>query len=420
MNLRSKIFVLAAVAALGTALPPALAGESSSSDSWPEFRGSNRDNLFPEKGLLKTWPPGGPRLIWKYPECGGGYATVAIADELIFTAGDFGQDELVIALDLKGNLVWKSKNGKSWRGASPGARSTPTYSEGVIYHMNPAGRVAALQAKSGKELWAVDLKERFDAQYGAWALSESVAVDGKAVLCAPGGSRGRIVALDKMTGDTIWANTEISDSAAYCSPLVVTHNGMRQFITLLEESVVSVDVGTGKLLWSHRHKTPYGVNATTPLFQDGLVYITSGYGAGGQLLKINRDNKSVRQVWAQTDLDNCHAGVYLINGYLYGSGCRQSRKGFVCVDFSSGKTMWTELSLGKVSLAYADGLLYCLGYKGTVWLVDPSPKECRVVSQFVLPSKTSHTAIAYPVIFKGRLYIRHWNDLFVYDVKEDA
>jgi len=370
-----------------------------------------------ERGLLKEWPREGPSLLWTYSRCGRGYSSVAIAGGRIFTAGDFGREEMVIALDLGGSLLWKAGNGSSWRGASPGSRSTPTCSEGVVYHMNPTGRIAAYRAESGKELWAVDLEERFGTRYGAWAMAESVAVEGKAVLCAPGGKRGRIVALDRTTGATIWANREIPDPAAYCSPVLITHDGIRQYVTLMGSSVVSVDVRTGKLLWRHEHRTPYGVNATTPLFHEGHIYITSGYGAGGRLLKIGPGSKSVTEVWTGTDLDNCHAGVLLIDGYLYGSGCRQSKRGFVCVEYSSGKTMWTEQSLGKVSLACAEGLLYCLGYQGNVWLLQPNPKECTVVSHFKLPGKAATTSIAYPVICGGKLYIRHWEDLFVYDLK---
>ena len=156
---------------------------------------------------------------------------------MIFTAGDFDDAEMVLALDMDGKLLWKSPNGEAWRGSSPGSRTTPTYNDGAVYHMNPHGRLAAFEAQSGKELWAVDLKAQFDAQYGVWALAENVVVDGDKVLCMPGGPKGRVVALDKRTGKTLWANTEIEHTAAYCSPVVVTHGGVRQLITMTQKSV---------------------------------------------------------------------------------------------------------------------------------------------------------------------------------------
>ena len=181
--------------------------------------------MSPEKGLLKKWPEGGPRLVWKYSPCGEGYSGVSIAEGKIFTAGDFDDAEMILALDMHGKLLWKAPNGEAWQKASPGSRTTPTYNDGVLYQMNPAGRLAAYEARSGKQLWAVDLQAGFDAQYGIWGLAENVIVEGDKVLCMPGGPKGRVVALDKRTGKTVWANTQIEHAAAYCSPLVVTYGG---------------------------------------------------------------------------------------------------------------------------------------------------------------------------------------------------
>ncbi len=384
---------------------------------WPQFHGPRRNNMSEETELLKEWPQGGPRLLWTFRECGRGYAGISQAEGLLFTSGDFGREEMVLALDLNGKLVWKSPNGRSWRGPSPGARCVPAYREGVVYHMNPTHRIAAYVAKSGKELWGVDLEERFDAQYGSWAMAESPVVEDDAVLCVPGGTKGRIVALDRRTGATLWANTEIDDRAAYCSPIVVTHKGVRQLITLMQRSVVSVDVDTGRLLWSHVHETPYRMNVTRPIYHDGHVYVSSGYAAGGRLLKIASDSRSVTEVWHNIEQDNCHTGVLLVDGYLYGSGCRQSKKGFVCLDWKSGKTVWTDRDVWKVSVTRADGLIYCLGHLGKVSLVDASPRGAKVISEFALPSKNKYDSLAHPVVVGGRLYLRQAEVLFAYDVR---
>ena len=127
------------------------ASASDVTPAWPEHHGPGRTNISPDTRLLKRWPEGGPRKLWTYSDCGRGYSGVAIADGMIFTAGDFDRQEQLVALDLDGNLLWKSPNGSAWRRASPGSRATPTFSEGRLYHMNPTGRIAAFQARSGKE-----------------------------------------------------------------------------------------------------------------------------------------------------------------------------------------------------------------------------------------------------------------------------
>jgi len=384
---------------------------------WPEFHGAQRDNIARESGLLKEWPKEGPKLLWSFPECGQGYAGVSVAEGLLFTTGDFGGDELVIALDLDGKLKWKAANGKAWKGAQPGSRTTPTWHDGILYQLNATGRLAAFSAADGKPLWSVDLEGRFAAQHNFWGYSENVIVDGDMLFCMPGGAKGRIVALDRKTGETVWANTEIQDSAGYSSPLLVTCNGVRQLIALARKTVLGVDVRTGKLLWSHKHEGTCDQNVTSPVFHDGGVFVTAGHKSGGRMVKINPDGQGVTEAWFGTDLDNCHGGVLYLDGYLYGSGCRLYQKGLVCVDFVTGKTMYNAPAIGKVSTAYADGLLYCLSNEGPMSLVDVTPKQARVISSFAPPWREKPPCLSHPVICGGRLYIRHLNDLLAYDLR---
>ena len=387
---------------------------------WAEFHGPRRDNISPDTGLLKQWPKDGPALLWKYAECGRGYPTVTIADGMLFSAGDFADAEMLIALDLDGKLLWKAENAKSWKGAMPGARAVPTYDAGVLYHLNPTGRLAAYEAKSGKEVWAVDLKKEYDAQFGTWALAENVLIDGKTLFCAPGGTKGRIVALDKATGKVLWANTDVSDRAAYCSPILVTVGGKRQLVTAMQKTIVSVDAKTGKLLWTHQHETKNDQNVTSPIYWDGRLFASSGHGTGGRLLALSPDGASVTEAWLNKDLDNCHGGVVLRDGCFFGSGCRLFGKGFVCVDFATGKTLYNEKSLGKVSITYADGMLYCLSDRARMSLVEANRTACRIVSQFDLPKESRELCLSHPVVCGGRLYVRHWNNLYVYDVRAEG
>ncbi|MBL7189797.1 MAG: PQQ-like beta-propeller repeat protein [Phycisphaerae bacterium] len=386
---------------------------------WPEHHGHGRTNISPDKGLLKEWPLSGPRKIWTYSQCGRGYSGVTIADGMIFTAGDFERQERVIALDMDGKLLWKQPNGDSWRRSSPGSRATPTYSDGAVYHMNPTGRLAAYEAKSGRPLWVVDLKAKFDAKYGIWALAENVIVDGDKILCMPGGPRGRVVALDKRTGKTLWVNTEIEHSAAYCSGLVVNHGGARQLITLTQRSVVGVDVETGKLLWSAPFVPRSPQNSLTPVFKDGYVFIACGHSSGGRLIKPDLSARSAKTVWHREDLDDCHSGALLVDGRLYGTACRQGGKQFYCVDFLTGRTIKLDKTFGKVGITFADGMIYALNYQGTMYLLAITPEGFDVISRFELKRKPVNSYLAHPVVCGGRMYIRCGNDLHAYDIQAD-
>lgn len=384
---------------------------------WPEFHGQGRTNVSPDTGLLKKWPAGGPRLVWKFSECGNGYSGVSIADGMIFTAGDFDDQEMILALDLNGKLLWKTPNGEAWLGSCPGSRTTPTYNNGVLYQMNPNGRLAAFEAKTGKEIWAVDLKQEYASQFGIWALAENVVVDGDKVLCMPGGPKGRIVALDKRTGKMVWVNSDIEDRAAYCSPLVVAHNGIRQLITLTQRTVVSVDIETGKLVWSAPFVPKSPQNALTPVFRDGYVFVACGHWSGGTVLKVDYAAKTASTVWYRKDLDNCHGGAILIDGKLFGCGCREGGRHFYCVDFMTGKDIQLDKTLSKVGITVADGMIYSLNHRGTVSLLAVKPDGFSIESQFELKKKPDNSYLAHPVVCGGRLYLRSEQELFVYDVR---
>lgn len=396
--------------------PLSVSADIGASADWPEHHGPGRTNISPDKGLLKQWPPDGPGKLWTYSQCGRGYSGVTISDGKIFTAGDFGRQEIVIALDMDGKLLWKQPNGDSWLRSSPGSRATPTYSDGAVYHMNPTGRLSAYEAKSGKTLWVVDLKSKFDAQYGVWALAENVIIEGDKVICMPGGPKGRVVALDKRTGKTVWVNTEIEDSAAYCSGLVVTHGGFRQLITLTQKSVVGVNVETGKLVWSAPFVPRSPQNSLTPVFKDGYVYIACGHSSGGRLIKPDLSSRSAETVWHREDLDDCHSGALLVDGRLYGSACRQGGRQFYCVDLLTGENIKLDKTMGKVGITFADGMIYALNFQGTMSLLAVTPDGFDLVSRFELKRKPVNSYLAHPVVCGGRLYIRCDNDLHAYNV----
>jgi len=392
--------------------------DSAQARSWPTHHGPGRTNISPETGLLKHWPPDGPPLVWHATDCGEGYSGVSIADGLVFTAGNFGTTEMLLAFDMEGHVRWTEESGVAWRQASPGSRATPTYHDGAVFMLNPQGRLTAFEARTGTVRWTVDLVERFAAEGGIWGLAENVMVDNGRVYCMPGGERGRVVALDTRTGATIWANTDIKFTAAYCSPTIITHRGVRQWLSMTQRSVVSLDPETGELLWTVPFIPRSPQNSLTPVYADDHVFVAAGHSSGGSLLKIADDSRSATVAWHREDLDNCHSGSIVLDGMLFGAACRLGGKQFYCVDFLTGQTLQLDRTLGKVGLTSAEGMLYAMGYQGTMSLLKVLPRGFEIVSQFELPRRPPNTYLAHPVICDGRLYIRGDGNLWVYDIRE--
>lgn len=390
---------------------------------WPQFHGPSRDNLSAGKGLLQRWPDGGPRLIWTAKGIGQGYASVAIVDDTIYTAGNIAGDTVVSALDMSGRIQWQVKNGPAYDRSFPGARATPTFDNGKLYHLNGDGDVVCLDAKTGQSVWSLNILAKFDGRNIRWGLSESLLIDGNNVICCPGGEEVSVAALHKDTGQTVWTCTGVDDKPGYTSPIVVDHDGTRQIVTMMSTSVVGVDADSGRLLWRHHHPVAFDVNIVTPVYHDGHIAVFGTWGCGATLLRLRVDGRdcSVERVWHTKDLDNEHGGVVLVDGYLYGHADGNHRnRHWACLDFHTGKTVYSaDGPPGRRSgtLTYADGMLYLLGDQGTVALVPPNPDRFEITSRFQLPAGGKGPTWAHPVVCGGRLYIRHGDFLYAFDIR---
>ena len=394
-----------------------LAGQA----DWPQFRGPNRDDISPDTGLLKQFPPGGPPLVWKATGLGAGYSSVSIVGNRIYTIGENGDSSLVIALNAAdGRPLWTAKLGKTGAPGMPafeGPRSTPTVAGNLLVALGQWGDLAGLDAATGKELWRKDYIKDFGGKRPSWGYSESPIIDGDKVVITPGGAEGSIVALDKKTGALLWRSKGFTDSPHYSSLLIAEIGGVRQYIQLTTESVVGVAAADGRLLW--RAPRPGRVAVIpTPIYSDGFVYVTSGYGVGCNLFKVTvvGGKFTAEEVYANKVMANHHGGVIKVGDVVYGYS---EGKGWTCQDFKSGEAKWEEKEkLGKGSIGYADGHFYLRGEdKGTVALIDASSDGYNERGRFEQPNRSKEKAWPHPVIFGGKLYLRDQDVLLCYDVK---
>jgi len=387
---------------------------------WPNFHGLSRDNKSAETDLLKSWPETGPELLWTVAGLGKGYSSVSIVDEYLYTAGMVEDQTYVFAFDLNGKLKWKMPNGQSWEAtrsharAYTGSRSTPTFDDGLLYHLSDLGRLAAFDYKTGEEIWARELRESFDADIPEYGYSESVLIDGNRLYCNPAGKKGFMVCLNKKDGKLIWANKDIPGTVGFSSPIIAEFGGYRQIINLTSNCIYGADTKTGRLLWSVEYENSRSNNCTDAIFHDGYVFASSGYGKGSILLKLSAlENKIIPEtVWQTELLDNHHGGVILNDGYLYGAG--HNERGLFCLDFMTGEPMWK--APGKGSVLYADNMFYFLEEKGTMKLVKATPEQYLEASSFKVPEGGGGMYWAHPVVCGGRLYVRHADKLFVYKI----
>jgi outer membrane protein assembly factor BamB len=403
-------------AALASLILAAAAGAA----DWPQFRGPDRDNVSKETGLLKSWPKDGPPLEWEAKGLGGGFSSVSVAGDRIYTLGNKKDKSFVVALERDGGkVVWTGEVGRS--GGNLGC--TPTVDGDHVFALGQEGDLVCLNIKDGGRVWHRNLLKEFGGSYGGWHYCESPLVDGDHVIVTPGGKDATLVALDRKTGETVWkcAVPAKHKEAGYSSVVVATVGGVKQYVQLFNGGVVGVSTD-GRVLWTYEKLGPNTANIPTPVVLKDEVLAVAGYGKGGALLKLKADGKDVsaEEVYFKRELTNKHGGVLVVGDYVYGDTDDQGQP--YCIEVKTGKLKWKRerrqgKGEGSASVTYADGRLYFHYENGVVALVEASPEGYKEVGSFAVP-KTDGPARAHPVVAGGRLYVREGDRLYCYDVRE--
>lgn len=412
-----RLFVLLAI--FGFTLNSAPQNLFADDSDWPQWRGPNRAGVSGDSGLLATWPEGGPKRLWLFDDAGLGYSSNAVVDGRLYTMGAREETEYVIAVDVTdGHEVWSTEIGPLYtNGWGNGPRSTPTIHGGRVYTLGAGGNIMCLQAADGKPLWRRTMAD-FGGSTPDWGYVESILIDGDRVLLTPGGANGAIVALDKNTGALLWQSKQFTDAAQYSSIIAVQNHGISQYVQRTMQSVVGLTTN-GQLVW--RAEFPGGRTAVipTPIHRDDRVYVTAGYGAGCMMIGIDASQKAT-QLYANKVMKNHHGGVVLVGDHLYGYS---DGYGWTCQNFDSGELVWNEKeALGKGSIAYADGRLYCLAENGDVALVGATPKGYVEHGRFRLAPQTEQRhprggIWSHPIVADGKLYLRDQELLMAYDIR---
>jgi outer membrane protein assembly factor BamB len=386
-----------------------------------QFRGANRDGIYKETGLLKAWSAEGPKLLWETDTIGYGYGSPVASGNTLYVNGETDSISYLFAIDLKGNLLWKSANGREFTGDGfsagfPGSRSTPTVFRGMVYVHSGLGRIACFDAKTGKEIWTKHMVSDFGGTLHYFGFSESLLVDGNYLYCYPGGKETNVVCLDRLTGNLVWKSKALSQFAAFNSPIMITLPERKLFVTVSKNSLFALDAKNGELLWkviedSLKYDDEY---CNTPVYSKGCIYSMPGNenGKGTYKLKLSADGKSVQEVWRNLDAKNFMSGFVIVNDKLYTTS---KNKKLWCVDTETGTVVDTLRNLSG-SLISADNKLFCYTDNGNVNLIDISAPEMKVTGKFAV-TKGNKEHMAFPTISKGVLYIRHGKALMAYQIK---
>ncbi len=390
-----------------------------------QFRGSERQGIYNESGLLKTWPDNGPELILSLNNCGNGYSSPIFYDHKIFITGvKYDSLNVCTAFDLDGNQLWETSYGPGWFKSFPEARSTPTIENGVIYLASDLGRIVAMQASDGKILWSVNAHEKFKGEYHRFGIAESVLLTENAVIYTTGGKTTSVIALNKKDGSLLWQTKSYGGERSYASSVLINWKGKETIIAQTAQYLLGIDPSNGSIRWDydlfqfHTGRIGKGNQSNNAIYSEGKIFINSGYDHPGLLFAINENNDALELLWKNDTLDTHHGGCVLIDGNIYGSNWLANSKGnWASLNWETGKVSWETPWINKGSIVSADNMLYLFEEKsGTVALVVPDPKELKIVSTFKFEGG-SGPYWAHPYIADQKLFLRHGEDLKVYNLK---
>ena len=393
---------------------------ASSEPDWPQWRGPRRDAVSDETGLLDAWPETGPKLVWKATGLGKGWCSPIVTGGTIYIGGDVEEELRIFAFDLNGKIKWQVANGKAWEKPFPGSRASCCYSEGMLYQMNGHGRVICLDAATGKEQWAVNVLERFEAKQPFFGASECLLVDGGNVIVTPVGKKALVAALDKKTGKTVWtggAALAEAETTGYGSPILIKVGGRRLIISTTQFRTFAADASTGKVIWTVGLKLTDNVCSTIPVLCGNTVLITNTgvHKQSSPLLRISENGDKAKTVWELPLRTTC-GGALQAGGRFYVAGERKLR-GYLCLDAKTGSIKAQLPKPTNAAAIWADGKLFVLSADGKALLLKPTANSFQTLGAFLVDENIKKDAWAHPVLCGGRLYLRYHDTLFCYDVK---
>ena len=396
-----------------------------------QWRGPARDGVFPGKELLKVWPPEGPPMSWSRSGIGKGYSSAVSDGKAVYITGMKDSADYLTALNMKGDILWQVPFGPSWNSSFPDTRCTPTVEDGRVYVLSGLGTIGCINAVDGKTKWSFDAAKKFGAAYGDWGVCESLLLAGNLVFYTPAGAKTSMVALDKNTGETVWESESLQDTSAYVSPRLITFGDKKIIVTLMSNYLIGVNPDNGKIVWKYNYaalmpeksvKVWPGApktNTITPLYKDGMLYITGGYDHVGAMFSLSEDASAISLVWTDTTLDCHHGGVVLYDEHIYGSNwIDNSRGNWCCIGWKTGKTAYDQKWQTKGSIISCDSMLYLFDEKnGNVALVKPDPGKFNVSCSFKVPNGKG-PCWAHPEIHDGILYVRRGDVLMAFDLRK--
>ena len=422
--------LLAVFLASGAFAQSADRGNTAGEGEWPGWRGLLRDGIWRETGILRKFPPGGPKVLWRAP-ISPGYAGPSVAGGRVFCMDRLREKETerVLAWDAAtGKLLWSDEYPARYKGVDydSGPRATPLVVEGRVHTLGTMGDLRTLDAATGKVLWARDLKKDYGAQVPGWGIAAAPWAEGKLLISCIGGGKGPALgAFDRESGAEAWRALE--EPPAYSALTVIEAGLTRQLIYWSTHSVSSLDPLTGKLHWRQEHRSRFGLAVATPALHKDILFVSAFYD-GALALRLDPSKPAAKVLYRsslksemETDFVHClMSSPAFLGDHLYAVDSYGELR---CLEVETGKRIWETLAAtGKARWSNAHiipngDVMFLFNEHGELIIADLSPAGYREIDRAKILEPTAGVKGLRPVAwshpaFAGRsLFARNAQEI---------
>jgi outer membrane protein assembly factor BamB len=398
---------------------------------WFQYRGPQVDGVSHEK-IQCEFPAGSPKCVWRVPTPAG-FSSFSIEGGKAFTLVSRDLDgapaEVCLALDASsGKELWAARvgsakypgggdSGTEDNKGGDGPRSTPSVSGGRVYVYSSDMVLQCLDANSGKPIWSKDIIKEFGGENLRWKSAMAPVLEGGLVFVAGGGPGQSMLAFNQQTGAVAWKTGD--DKLTYATPALATLHGTRQVIFMMQSGLVGLEAATGKPLWTFAfpHRT---ATACSPVVAGDVVFCTAGYEIGAAACRVSKteagfEAKEIWRVKGDQILGSLWGTPVQKGGYLYGmiSFKKFARGPLKCVDLKTGAVQWEQPGFGAGQVMLAGDYLIALSDAGDLAIIEASPARYHELGRFkALPGKCWSS----PSLNQGRLYVRSTKEGACFDM----
>jgi outer membrane protein assembly factor BamB len=422
MTRRCLVFAVIAAGFVGHSI--SVSGQSSA--TWLQWGGPTRNFMSDSKGLATSWPASGPKKLWSRA-LGEGHSSILVEDGRLYTMyrqvtrqPQTKHEEVVTALDAaSGKAIWEYKYSAPPDGIQFdqgfGPHSTPLIAGNLLFATSSRSELFALDKTTGKPRWSHDFIKEYRAPLTARGYSCSPILFKNSLIVTMGGPDQGVAAFDQQTGKLLWKSGYFVWAPA--SPILIDVDGQPQLVVFGGDIITGMDPVTGRQLWSHPHKTDWGLNISTPVWSadSHLLFASSAYGTGSRALELRQTGgkTTVTEKWASGRM-RVHIGTVIrLGDYAYGSSGDFGPAFISAIDLKSGTIAWQDRSFARAQLLYADGKLIILDEDGTLGLATVSPKGLKVLARANVLTNLAWTP---PTLVGTTLYVRDRKTLAAFEL----